>query len=224
MKFMKFVLLAFVAIVRSASAQLDLDPVPTPVAVLASNAMQRILSTGVVQYDDVQYYSRIDDKVAMGAILAYVESPTNSIQVSAKLYLSSRTGTAVTPNDVLLGMAWAESQASFRTRRTALNGLLLALAVREARQNGQPTVGVVIPKYKAVVDAENSGVNFVESLLELGVSFPLDWEAEKTVVEGNIAALYSGESMAPSGNELARIELYKGVVGLNEFVRRYNEL
>jgi len=194
------------------------------VPITVSNVMERILTTGVVEYDDVKYHTNIQNTNVLQALLVYLESPTNSLQISAKLSISQRLNIPVHPQDVLLGMAWADGVSLFRSRRTMFNKIVFSMAVKDARQNGQPTVGVVIPKYKAVIDGENTGTNFIEAISALGIAFPLNWNDEKTVIQSVIEEIYNGNIFAPTDTEIARIEFYKGVLGLNEFVRRYNEL
>ena len=78
--------------------------------------------------------------------------------------------------------------------------------------------------YKAVVDAEDSGTNFVASLAVFNIACPIDWTAGNIAADAAIADLYAGARIFPTGEDLARIEFYKGVTGLNEFVREYNNL
>lgn len=191
-------------------------------ATVISNISERILSTGVVLDSDVASYARFDNKTVQEAILSRVSRPTNSVEITAKIFLSQKLNVPVNPKDYLMGMAWAESPAVLRSRRVLLNKLIFNLAVVDARRNGKPTVGVVIEKYQAVIAAENDGTNFVRALSELDVDFPFDWNGEVERVDTLIGEILSGAIVSPTAENLARIELYKGVAGFNEFVRRYN--
>lgn len=191
-------------------------------ATVVSNISERILSTGVVLDSDVASYAKYDNKTVQEAILSRVSRPTNNVEITAKIFLSQKLNIPVTPKDYLIGMAWAESPAVLRSRRSLLNKLIFNLAVADARKNGKPTVGVVIEKYQAVIAAANDGTNFVKALSDLDVDFPFDWDGSIAGVDTLIGEILSGVIVTPTTEHLARIELYKGIAGFNAFVRQYN--
>jgi hypothetical protein len=124
----------------------------------------------------------------------------------------------------IIDMQHAYNRYDLHALRSTLNMCVMKLAIIDARQNGQKTVGVVIPKYKAVVDAENSGTNLVESLAVLGIQWTGDWSTNRTYYAAIIEDVYAGVKPIPSEAEMTMIELYMGVEGYNAFVERYNNL
>lgn len=118
----------------------------------------------------------------------------------------------------------ANAMALMTSRIRDLNAVAFKQAVMIARNGGRPTVGVVIPEYKALLDAEKTGIGFTEALEGLGWGWPGDWDAGVAMADKIIADVYSGELIKPSNTHLAIICLYKGTDALKEFIDRYNKL
>jgi hypothetical protein len=134
----------------------------------------------------------------------------------------------VTPADVM-NLIYAEAQgqvnlATLRSLRATFNDCLLSDLVAKNRKEGKKTVGVVIPEYKAVIDAQNSGSNLVASLQAVGLVVPVPWDAGIADANARIAKIMSGEQMQPTDKDTAMIEMYLGVEGLRKFVEAYNKL
>jgi hypothetical protein len=155
-----------------------------------------------------------------------------SLALACVLAATTALGQAVSPREAAVSnatqaismMAASTNPASLRAARASLNASALTLAVMDARRNGQPTVGVVVPAYKAVIDAENTGSNFVASVAALGIAIPFDWGARAILASDVANRVLSDPEYALSPEDMARIEMYLGVEGFNAFRKRYNEL
>jgi hypothetical protein len=101
---------------------------------------------------------------------------------------------------------------------------LLSYCTRWARKNGVKTVGVTIPQYQSIIDAQNTGVGLKAALEAVGLVYPAYWDAGIADAKARIAKILSGEQLAATVQDLARIEMFLGVEGLKKFVADYNNL
>lgn len=105
-----------------------------------------------------------------------------------------------------------------------INTIAYHKAIKIARAAGKPTVGVVVAEYKNLLDAQKTGVGFVEALKVFGWDWPGNWSNEVAQADQIVQDVYSGEIFRPTPAQLGKIRLYKGTDFLTEFVEKFNKL
>ena len=105
-----------------------------------------------------------------------------------------------------------------------INNIAYPKAIKIARAAGKPTVGVVVAEYKNFLDAQKTGVGFVEVLKVFGWDWPGNWSNEVAQADQIVQDVYSGEIFSPTPAQLVKIRLYKGTDFLTEFVEKFNKL
>jgi hypothetical protein len=154
-------------------------------------------------------------KILIIAIIAFFSTMASAGWFTSRI--SDRKEILVSDaSSCIVMMAGSKNQTELRGHRASLNKCVLAIAVIDAKRRGQKTVGVILPKYKSVIDAENYGTNFVESLRALGITWPKGlprYATERENASAIIQSVSSGLRTSPlTDMEKARLEMYMGVI------------
>jgi hypothetical protein len=114
---------------------------------------------------------------------------------------------------------------TLRKLRNKMNaGPLMQVCTQWARNNNVKTVGVTIPQYKAIIDAENNGVGLKAALEAVGLVYPEYWDAGMAKARKIIADVKDGTIVTPTPADLVTIEMFLGAETLKTFVAEYNNL
>lgn len=112
-----------------------------------------------------------------------------------------------------------------RSTRDFMNaGPLLKYVTEWARSNSIKTVGVIIPEYRAIIEAQNTGTNLQASLEAVGLVYPSEWNDGISNAMSITNKILKGLQLTPTEKDLAVIEMYLGVDGLKNFNTKYNSL
>ena len=112
-----------------------------------------------------------------------------------------------------------------RELRSSMNSTaLLRYVIVRARAAGRPTVGVTLPEYQAIIDAQNTGVGMKAALEAVELVYPEYWDAGIADAKARIAKIKSGDQLTVTSKDIAVIEMFLGVDGLKKFTEDYNKL
>ena len=112
-----------------------------------------------------------------------------------------------------------------RRLRSSMNSTaLLKYVTLRARAAGRPTVGVTLPEYQAIIDAQNTGIGMKAALEAVELVYPEYWDAGIADAKARVAKIMSGEQLVATTKDIAVIETFLGVDGLKKFTEAYNKL
>jgi len=130
----------------------------------------------------------------------------------------------IVANSLIKVLMQHNSRTEISKTKSMLNQEAFKMAVKIARQNNRPTVGVVIPEYQTFIESQRTGVNFITAAQTLGMTVPDQWVVKIEDAQEIIKDVLDGTVIKPTEKQLSAIEVFLGVDALNNFIQKYNNL